>query len=231
LLLVEAGGRQSASLLDTADQTEPPVALAGPGEVVLTLRTPAGREIAVASLNERRVLRRVRVPQSSIQSVALSRDHRQAYYAAGHSIWSIALDGGQPRRLCPGDALAGYPGGDALLVHLAERDGTRLVRFSLHDGSVQAVPMRSAYGLSSEPLAPNAIASDGRIAVSIVSPNSWFYEPGVLDPTSGAITRIPVQQTADYFIVGWGAPGQIVAMAMEARCSIWRFQPEEKAAE
>jgi hypothetical protein len=226
LLLVEAGGRKSASLLDTADQTEPPVAMAGPGQVVLTLRTPSGREIAVASLSERRVVRRVRVPQSSIQSVALSPDSRQAYYAADHSIWTVAFDGGQPRRLCPGDSFALYPGGDALLIQLVEKEGTRLVRFSLHDGSVQALPMRSAYSLSPEPLAPNAVASDGRIAVSIIPPDSWFYQAGVLDPASGKVTHIPVQQIADYFIVGWGKPGEIIAMAMEARCSIWRFQPE-----
>jgi tRNA A-37 threonylcarbamoyl transferase component Bud32 len=231
LLVVEPGGRKSASLLDTVGETEPPVALAGPDQVALTIRTTAGREIAVASVSEHRVVRRVRVPQSSIWSLALSRDGRQAYYAADHSIWAVAFDGGQPRRVGPGDSLAMYPGGDALLVQLAEREGTRLVRVSLNDGSVQAVPMRSASGLSAEPLAPNAIASDGRIALSIISSDSWFYEPGVLDPASGKITRIPVQQTADYFIVGWGERGEIIAMAMEARCSIWRFQQQAKAAE
>ncbi len=229
LLLVEPGGHRSASLLDTADQTEPPVANAGPGEVALTLRGPHGVEIGIVSLADRRLVRRVRVSHDKIDSVAISRDGRQAYYAADQSIWAIGFDGGRERRLCPGDSLALYPGGEAMLVQLAENERTRLVRLSLLDGSITAIPVHSSWSLSAEPLAPNTVSSDGRIAGPIVDSNSWFYEAGVLDPASGKITRIPVPENADYFIVGWAGPNQLVAMAMEARCSIWRFQAPANA--
>jgi hypothetical protein len=75
-------------------------------------------------------------------------------------------------------------------------------------GPSRAIPIHSA-AISEEPLSPNAIGSDGRIAVSVAPPDSWFYEPGVLDPSTGVVTRIRVPQTADYFVVGWGAKGQI----------------------
>jgi hypothetical protein len=224
LLLVQPG-RESVPLLDTESQTEPPVALAAPDQVVLTLRHDGRREIGVASLSARRLLRRVQVPQSLVQSVAISRDGNEAYYAADREIWAIRFDGGTPRRICSGDSFAMYPSGDSMLVQLIEAERTRLVRVPLAGGQSQEVPVRSGYGISSEPLAPNAIASDGRIAISIVPSDSWFYGAGVLDPSSGIVKPIPVQLTADYFIVGWGGNGQIVAMAMEARCTIWRFEP------
>jgi tRNA A-37 threonylcarbamoyl transferase component Bud32 len=223
LLLVEPG-RDSAPLLDTADQTQPPVALGGPDQVVLTLRSPAGLEIGVASASARRLLRRVRIPEESIQSVALSADGKEAYYAAAGNIFAVSFDGGKPRLVCPGDSLAMYPGGEAMLVQLVDKDGTRLERVSLKGGPTVKVPVRLA--VSGEPLAPNAVGPDGRIALSLAAPDSWFYPPGVLDPATGVVTRIPVQQTADYFVVGWGGDGRLVAMAMEARCAIWRFLPK-----
>ena len=33
------------------------------------------------------------------------------------------FDGGKPRTVCPGDSLAMYPGGEAMLVQLVEKDG------------------------------------------------------------------------------------------------------------
>ncbi len=223
LLLVEPG-RDSAPLLDTADQTEPPVALGGPDQVVLTLRSAAGVEIGVASISARRLVKRVRIPESAIQSVALSPDGSEAYYAASGNIWAVRFDGGKPRPVCPGDSLAMIPGGDAMLVQLVGKDRTHLLRVPLNGGPPHELPFRAA--VSGEPLAPNAVAADGRIALSLSAPDSWFYPPGVLDPATGVVTRVPVQQMADYFVVGWGGGGQLVAMAMEARCAIWRFMPK-----
>ncbi|HXN50024.1 MAG TPA: protein kinase [Bryobacteraceae bacterium] len=223
LLLVEPG-QDSTPLLETADQTQPPVALGGPDQVVLTLRTAAGLEIGVASVSARRLVKRVRIPEESIQSVALSADGKEAYYAAAGNIFAIAFDGGKPRTVCPGDSLAMYPGGQEMLVQLVDKDGTRLERVSLKGGPTVKVPARIA--VSGEPLAPNAVGPDGRIALSLAASDSWFYPPGVLDTSTGAVTRIPVLQTADYFVVGWGGDGRLVAMAMEARCAIWRFLPK-----
>src|SRR6202142_2177680 len=223
LLLVEPG-QDSTPLLETADQTQPPVALGGPDQVVLTLRTAAGLEIGVASVSARRLVKRVRIPEESIQSVALSADGKEAYYAAAGNIFAIAFDGGKPRTVCPGDSLAMYPGGQEMLVQLVDKDGTRLERVSLKGGPTVKVPARIA--VSGEPLAPNAVGPDGRIALSLAASDSWFYPPGVLDTSAGAVTRIPVLQTADYFVVGWGGDGRLVAMAMEARCAIWRFLPK-----
>ena len=223
LLLVEPG-KDSAPLLETADQTQPPVALGGPDQVVLTLRSPAGLEIGVASVSGRRLLKRVRIPVESIQSVALSPDGQEAYYAAAGNIWAVRFDGGKPRLVCPGDSLAMYPGGGTMLVQLVDKDGIHLERVPLQGGPHVRVPVRLA--VSGEPLAPNAVAPDGRIALSLAAPDSWFYPPGVLDPATGVVTRIPVQQMADYFVVGWGADGRLISMAMEARCAIWRFLPK-----
>ena len=222
LLLVEPG-QDSTPLLETADQTQPPVALGGPDQVVLTLRTAAGLEIGVASVSARRLVKRVRIPEESIQSVALSADGKEAYYAAAGNIFAVPFEGGKPRTVCPGDSLAMYPGGREMLVQLVDKDGIRLERVSLKGGPTVKVPARIA--VSGEPLAPNAVGPDGRIALSLAASDSWFYPPGVLDTATGAVTRIPVQQTADYFVVGWGGDGRLVAMAMEARCAIWRFLP------
>ena len=223
LLLVEPG-QDSTPLLETADQTQPPVALGGPDQVVLTLRTATGLEIGVASVSARRLVRRVRIPEESIQSVALSADGKEAYYAAAGTIFAVSFDGGKPRTVCPGDSLAMYPGGQEMLVQLVDKDGSRLERVSLKGGPTVRVPARIP--VSGEPLAPNAVGPDGRIALSLAASDSWFYPPGVLDTATGAVTRIPVQQTADYFVVGWGGDGRLVAMAMEARCAIWRFLPK-----
>jgi hypothetical protein len=56
--------------------------------------------------------------------------------------------------------------------------------------------------------------------------DSWFNPIGILDLESGRMTRVPSDNRSDHLNMAWTPDGQIVAMRIGLRSSIWKFKPE-----
>ncbi len=224
-LLAAATGNEPVPLVDTREETTPPVTLVGQREVALLIGTPPDRSIAIVSLADGRIVRRLKGGRgANFQNLAASSDGRTLYYAAGGSIWTLPSTDGEPRKVHAGDGVAVSPQGQDLIIKLIEKDGVRLVRLPASGGQEQPIPFRSQFRPTINALASNAVGRDGRVLLEVISADSWFYEVGVLDPRTGQLEKIPVKYDGDLFMPGWTADGRIAVMGQAMRANLWRFR-------
>ena len=77
-------------------------------------------------------------------------------------------------------------------------------------------------------LSPNALRADGRLLTSLLPHDSWFNPPAIVDTKSGRLTRIPSDNLSDYQSVGWTPDGQVMALKIGARATLWKFQAQSR---
>jgi hypothetical protein len=65
----------------------------------------------------------------------------------------------------------------------------------------------------------------GRLLAPLLPHDSWFNPPAVIDTVSGHITRIPSDNLSDYQSIGWTPDGQVMALKIGLRATLWKFQP------
>jgi hypothetical protein len=224
LVAVEAG-KDPVPLLNTNEETAPPVTPAGPNQVAFLIGAEPRRTIALASIANGRITRRIPFDKGVISSLASSPDGKTIYCAAGGAVWSIPSEG-EPRRVCAGESIAADPGGQSLVVKVIEAPRTRLMRVPLDGTPAREIPLTGPFHLTLDPLASSAIGRDGRMVAPLASLDSWFFVPGIIDLKTGAMTQISVDHFGDYHSAVWTSDGQIVAAANELRSSIWRFRPK-----
>jgi hypothetical protein len=51
------------------------------------------------------------------------------------------------------------------------------------------------------------------------------HRPAILDTGTGRVTRIPSDTLSDYQSVGWTPDGQVMALRIGLRATLWKFQP------
>jgi WD40-like Beta Propeller Repeat len=178
----------------------------------------------VADIATPTLSRRIPFDKGSISSWAATPDGKTLFIAAGGNVWSIPADGGEPRIIRAGDSVGVDPSGKFLLVQVIEFPQTRLIRVPLDGGAEQEIRLIGQYHLSSTPINSRMIKEDGRLVVSLVSPDSWFVSPGIVDLATGLATRIPVDRHYDYVSTAWAPDGSIQATARGLKSSLWRFQ-------
>src|SRR5262245_26219917 len=110
------------------------------------------------------------------------------------------------------DSVAISPDGEELIVQLNETGAIRLVRRGLRGGEEHTVPIRGVR-LTPWPLAPNAVARDGRLAIRVTRPDTWFWPAGILDPKTGAVELLPDFATSDMIVPGWDYQDRVVTIA------------------
>jgi hypothetical protein len=66
--------------------------------------------------------------------------------------------------------------------------------------------------------------ADGRLLTSLLPRHSWFNPPGVVDTLTGRVTPIPSENLSDYQSVGWTPDGQVMALKIGLRATMWKFQ-------
>ena len=117
------------------------------------------------------------------------------------------------------------PLGRYLVVELVDKTTVRLFRVPLDGGPEGEIvvhgDLRPAPGGF---LAPNAIGSDGRIALTVVSPASWFWPVAILDPRTGRLEVVPPGLDYDMY-GGWDNQGRVVYYTQGQESSLWRFRP------
>jgi hypothetical protein len=73
------------------------------------------------------------------------------------------------------------------------------------------------------------VSRDGRIVTPLAS-TSDYWPPGVTD-TAGHLRQIPLDPNRylDFHAMAWMPDGKIVALALEYRGSLWKFQPQRES--
>jgi tRNA A-37 threonylcarbamoyl transferase component Bud32 len=221
LMLVEKG-KDPVPLVNTTEETSSPATAAGPGQVAFAIGEEPHRTLAIASLANGRVTRRIAFDGGEPRSLAASPDGNTLYCAAAGTIWSIAVADGAARKLHPGEFVAVMPGGQSLLVEMVESGRTRLLEVQLSGSGEKEIPLNGPFHLANAAITSSGIRN-GKLAAPLASLDSWFYQPGVVDLATGRMTRIPVDFQGDFHFEGWTADGQLVAWAHELRSTIWKM--------
>jgi hypothetical protein len=227
--LLAAKTGELVPFVDTEEETSGPVTFVGPGQVAFMLGKPPQQSIALVSIKDGRVLKRLRIASTGrIFSLSASSDGNTIFYSDAGSIWSIPAADGQARKLGPGDAVAFDSRHQDLVVQLNEKDAIRLGRMPAAGGTLQPIPINSEIRIANI-LGPNAVRADGQIVVQTAFKDSWFWGAAVLNPESGTLRRIPLRYDADLNFPSWNHKNQIISGAALMRASIWRFRPQVPA--
>jgi hypothetical protein len=224
LMVVEAG-KDAVPLVNTTEETSTPATAAGPNQVAFAIGPEPHRTLAIASLSSGRVTRRIAFDKGEPHSLASSPDGKTLYCAAAGAIWSIPVEGGEPRKVRTGDSVAVAPGGQSILVELVEIGKTRVFEVPLDGGGEKEIPLNGPFHLTGDPITSSGVRN-GKLAAPLASLDSWFYSPGVVDLATGRVTQVPVDFLGDFHYVGWAPDGNLVGAAYELRSTIWKMQPE-----
>ena len=228
-LVVAKPGNEPGPFIQTKEETSLPACLLGDSEIALMLGAPGHRVVAIASLADGQIVRRLDdVPGNGVSDLAASPDGKTLYYVVSGTVWATEVGGGQPRRIGPGDGVAADPNGKDLIVQLNEKEGVRLFRVPVSGGAAQPIPIYSPLPLGDTLLSPNAVGRDGRVLLSLNTPDSWFFKAGILDPRSGKLAEIPLNFSGDLIAPGWLNDGRILSSGWPLRSTLWCFHPEEK---
>lgn len=224
-LMVVEPNKDAVPLVNTSEETSGPVAAAGPNQVAFLLGSEPHHALAIASLANGRITERIAFDKGQPTSLAASPDGKTLFCAAGGSIWSINVAGGEPRKFHAGDSVAVAPGGRSLLVQVVELGKTRLLEVPLEGGGEREIPLNGPFQLSNDNINSSAVRN-GELAATLVARDSWFYSPGIVDLATGRIQAIPLDFMGDLHYLGWAPDGNLVGAAFELRSTIWKMQQE-----
>ena len=232
-LLIFAPDGQLRPFLESAEQATPPATLVGQNRVAF-LSGSVGQPpmITVATMPEGRIVRRIEQTRGiAPQSLVASPDGQTLYYVNAGTLFSVGIEGGEPRSLRPANGVAVDPRGPvaSLIVQLNALDGVKLFRVPLDGGSELSILFASPLRLAPIPISGSAVGPDGRIAVTVSSPDSMFRSVALLDPVTAALERLPVVFDGDLQYPAWDHDGTLRAVGVSIRSSLWRFQPQRRS--
>jgi hypothetical protein len=222
-------GKNPAPLVNTTEETAAPVTACGPREIAFMIGPEPHETIAFAEPASGRVAHTIAPGKGPVDSISCSPDGKTVYFAARGVIWGIpssgSLSGNATRKIHAGDGVVADPSGRRLIVQVQEN--LQLHRFSvpLDGGPEREAPADGSFPVAPLPLSPNALRTDGRLLTSLLLADSWFNPPGVIDTVTGRITRIPSDNLSDFQSIGWTPDGQVMALGIGLRATLWKFQP------
>ena len=159
-----------------------------------------------------------------------SPDSHTIYFARAGGIWSMPAGGGTAKRLRDGDYVAIDPAGRYLVIETNAADRVHLFHVPLDGTAEREIPVHGRIPLSPQAIGPGAVAADGRILVTAVSPALWHWPAGILDPKTGALELLPVGPDYDV-IAAWTPDGKVEALGDALAGSLWRFRPAKEERE
>lgn len=222
-LLLGKPGTDPQPFIQTAEETSAPIALIGSDEVAFVIGSGTSRQVAVASIDDGRILRRLtKVDASKVTTIAASPDGKTLYYTAGDQLWSMQEEDGEPRMIGQTLSIAVDPLGKYLIVERREKEGIRLVRLLL-DGKAETPlffpGVRLVYSMT-----PNAVRADGAILMPLAV-GSFNWALGLLHPDTGKVDRLPIDPSFDVHAAGFLPDGRIRAAGFGFNSTLWRFRP------
>ncbi|MEP6995594.1 MAG: protein kinase [Acidobacteriota bacterium] len=229
-LLIAAPDGQLRPFLDSAEQATPPATLVGEN-LVAFLSGSVGQPslITLATVPEGRIVRRLEETRGiAPQSLVASPDGQTLYYVNAGSLFAVGVEGGKPRNLRPANGVTVDPREPAsLIVQVNGLDGVKLFRVPLDGSSELSILFASSLRLAPIPMSASAVGPDGRIAVTVSSPDTMFRGVALLDPATAVLEKLPVVFDGDLQYPAWDRDGTLHAVGISIRSSLWRFQPQE----
>jgi len=228
-LMLTKTNERSTPLIDTAEETSGPITVVGTDLVAFLMGRGAARVIAIASLSDRRILRRISVNDAdSIVQLAASVDAASLYYISAGTLWELPSAGGTSRKLGVANSIAVDPNGrDIILQRIGSNFSIQLFRMNLSKGSEEQIPIREDVRMGEVPLAANAINKDGKILVTTaLDETTWYWQLSIFDPRTGSASHVPTDFAGDLLYAGWTPDGQILATGVNTEGAIWRFRPQ-----
>jgi sugar lactone lactonase YvrE len=228
-MLVAAPGKDPVPFVETDEETGSPSTMLGADRVALVIGSGGGQRIAIASLQDGRIIRRFdAINASTIKTMAGTPDGRSLYLVDSGSIWRTDAAGARPQKIHVGDGVAASPDGKNLIIQLVETAGVRWVRTALDGSMEQPIEVKGDARFTFAPIGPGAVGRDGRIVLPITVKDTWFWALGVFDPATGDVRRVPLPFSADPPSPSWTADGRIVFAAYSMQSSLWRLQPTDE---
>jgi hypothetical protein len=97
-------------LIDSAEETSGPITIVGSDKVAFLLGSGPAKSVALASLLDRRLIRRIPVTDAaSIGQLASSADGETLYYVSKNTAWEVSSSGGDPRAIAAANSIAVDP--------------------------------------------------------------------------------------------------------------------------
>jgi len=224
-LMIAETGKDPVPLLNSNEPNSAPVTAAGPDAVAFLLGPPQHQGIALASVSTGRILRRLNFDKTPVTSLAASPDGKTLYCAAAGMVWSIPSEGGEAKKIRAGDYVAVDPSSRSLLVELVETPIIRFIQVPLDGGPEREIP-RPGPERPAFLIGPNSVGKDGRVLM-VLGTFTGFWPAGILDPVSGKLSVLPVDRKLDYHVLNWTPDGKVLALGLDMRSRLWRFQPRK----
>jgi hypothetical protein len=109
-LMVMGLGREPVTFAETSEETAAPMTLVAGERVAFVMGSPPEQTIALASIANGRVERRLTGPRGAvIGSMASSPDGQTIYYTASGSVWAVPVTDGAPQKVRAGDLVTVDP--------------------------------------------------------------------------------------------------------------------------
>jgi hypothetical protein len=230
-VMVTRPGRNPAPLIETEDESGGSLALVGKDLIAMKIGRQddvKSRVVALVSVADGRVVKRLESTRGIVMNaMAASPDGKTLYYSSDGTVWAVSLDGGEPRKIGLGDNLAAHPNGKEIVATRDEGTRVGLYRIPVNGGAEQRIAFNTDLLLRSL-LSTAAIRSDGRIAITVLRPDSWWDEPAVLDPATGKVEKLNVPYSGDALAPAWTADGRMISSGLLIEGSLWRFRREKK---
>ncbi len=218
-------GESAFPFLQTTEETAVPAAPLRDDQFTFIIGSGMTRRIAVASVNDGRIIRRLeKIDGAGVNFLASSPDGRTIYYQSGKNIWSVPSADGEPHLIRPGDSMAVDPGGKYLIVQLTEKETVRFVRVPLDGGAETQLSFPEVHLANS--ITGNAIRSDGAIIATLAF-GDFNWGLGLLHPDTGKMDRIAVDPSFDVHWPTFLPDGSIRVAGFGFNATMWRFRPTD----
>ena len=179
--------------------------------------------LAIASLQDGRIIRRFPTDARFITAITAPADGRIIYYASGGVIWAQPTSGGEPRKIGTGYDLAIEPSGKLLYLMRTGADGYQLFRMPAAGGEATRVLLPPGYNLTPQSLSPSAVNRDGSILLPVNVPDAFFYQSALFDPADDTINLVPLPPRLVVMSAGWTPEGGIAARTSRWSSTLWRY--------
>ena len=215
------------NLLESSEESSSPAAKIGADSVAFLLGPHDARRIAIATLRDGRIVKRLPFDAVSVESIAATPDGSKLYYCDHGHVWWIGTksEGAKPVLVTEGDSIAMDPAGKYLYVNRTQKGQRELARMPLTGGRTEVLAIPPEYTISDDSLSPMAVNAQGQILFEVDSADSWFEHVAMIDTSQKSFAVSSIAFSGDVWLPGWESDGRIAAVGARLDSTLWHYKP------